>query len=206
MAMVDANQAEFWRAEFVKTGGKFSQTLLYAHYTHYGLLDGPFTKSTFVGVREWMENEMKTLHMKYSKATTNKTRYIWLCEHYFTPNTANPENYHRFPVAMWSQARFYRHHFGAIFGFVQNKTVQFIASMYSMWWLHKFSHEVYMIPLPQLKHAYPCHEVPTQPLCEILTFVQQNTFSGIKDMRKTVVTLVLTSFIGYIAKLVRFRV
>lgn len=197
-----------WSRKLAETQGKFDVNLLREHYDQFGAHAGPFTSSHFIGVREWFRTHLRALRMKESNATTNLTRYEWLCAHYFIEERqfAEPQNYHRFPyTTFYMNIKFYKHFFATIFDVFQNTTVQFILAMLLMYQLHFWSHALYMMPIEVLKMHYPCAEVPTQSMCEILTFVQQNTFNGIRDMHKTVVTLVTTMFISKVMSLVKFR-
>ena len=135
-------------------------------------------------------------------------RYRWLCEHYFPEerSRADPANYHHFPFrAFYADLRFYMHFFSFIFVVFHNKYVQFVMSIVLLNWMHYYSHVLYMMPLPMLKMHYPCVEVPSQPMCEVLNFVQQNTFDGMKDMRKTIVTLITTGFVSNVMAFIKPR-
>lgn len=206
--IVDTTAVEEWSKRLADTRGQFDEALLRAHYNQFGAHDGPFTSSQFIGIREWFRTHMRALRMKESNATTNLTRYEWLCQHYFVEerSSANPMNYHQFPFGkFYTYPRFYKHFFSSIFSLFDNKFVQFILAMILMYQLHYWSHALYMVPMEVFKMHYPCAEVPTQPLCEILTFVQQNTFEGIHDMHKTLVTLFTTMFVSKVMSMARFR-
>lgn len=195
-----------WQSLIRSAGGKFDVRILRRHYNIYGINEGPMTEPQQIqGLREWFTTQMRSLRMMTSVATNNGMRYRWLCQHYFVEERmhADPSHYHVFPFRQfYTSPRFYTHFFASFFAFLDKPIVKFILAMVLMFKMHTWSHELYMIPIPILKMAYPCSELPTQPLCEVLNFVQRNTFEGILDMNKTLVTLLITWFVSIFTSLV----
>ena len=178
--------------------------IITGHYNAFGMNDGPLTKKTH-GVKERFTNEMRDLDMKISYATTNLSRYQALCKH-FVPEQrqhADPKIYKRFPILVFgTYSAFWLYHFAWFFAFFEYPSVQFILSMVLLWQMHLWSHYLYMIPLPQVFAPYSCAMMPLQWHCEILNVVQQNTFSGITDMKKAFFTLLTRIAIASVTSLV----
>lgn len=189
-----------WQRLLRETEGLFDVELLRRHYNIYGANSGPMTEPQAIrGLVSWFTTHMRALRMKVSVATSNETRYLWLCQHYFVEERmhADPQHYHVFPYRnFYTAPRFYVHFFASFFAFLDQPFVKFIIAMMLMFKMHTWSHELYMVPLPLLKMPYSCSELPTQPACEVLNFVQRNTFEGLHDMNKTLVTLVMTWFVS----------
>lgn len=199
-----------WVAMIRESDGLFDKEILRRHYNIYGMQsDTPFTSPAKVrGLPQWFETHMRVLRMKTSNATSNAIRYKWLCQHYFIEEriNANPNNYHVFPfTTFWGNTKFYAHFLMKPLNVLDKPIVRFIFAIFLMLKMHTWSHRLYMIPLPMLKMAYPCAEVPTQHFCEALNFVQRNTFDGIQDMNKTIMTAFVSWFVSLMTSLLATR-
>lgn len=202
------NDTNDWVTMIRESNGVFDEEILRRHYSIYGAHSGPLTSSQIHGLKEWYQTHMRVLRMRHSLATSNRARYTWLCQHYIREErrNVNPRNYHVFPFRrFFDMPKFYRYFFGTFFDILDRSWVKFILSMYLMYKMHTWSHILYMMPIPILKMAYPCSELPMQPACDILNFVQRNTFDGIRDMNKTLVTLAMTWFVSFLTSLLSTR-
>ena len=162
-----------WQSLVRGTGGKFDVGILRRHYNIYGLNEGPMTEPQQIhGLREWFTTHMRTLRMTTSVATNNSVRYRWLCQHYFVEErmNADPTHYHVFPFRQfYSAPRFYAYFFASFFAFLDKPCVKFVLALILMFKMHTWSHELYMIPIPMLKMAYPCSELPPSPCVKFST-------------------------------------
>jgi len=198
-----------WQHLLRETGGEFDVELLRRHYNIYGANSGPMTEPQAIrGLVEWFTTHMRALRMTVSVATNNGARYRWLCQHYFVEERAraDPQHYHVFPFRkFYNTPRFYLHFFASFFAIIDKPVVKFVIAMFLMFKMHTWSHELYMIPMPMLKMHYSCSELPTQPFCEVLNFVQRNTFDGIQDMTKTFMAMLVASFVSLFTSLMTTR-
>jgi hypothetical protein len=194
-----------WQSALRETKGVFEVELLRKHYDMYGAHTGPFTNSSIKGLKEWFVTHLRALKMKTSIAGSNKVRYQWLCAHYFVEErmNANPANYHAYPFKQFGfDARFARHFFSTAFLVFDNKFVKFFFSMFLVYQLHYVSHTLYMTPLPLIRAPLSCVDMPLQYHCPLLVTIQNNTFSGIQDMGKTIMVFLTTLLVGKIANFV----
>ena len=195
-----SNEVQYYEKVIAESNGVFDVHMLIEHYEKYGPNSGPLTTPHDIkGLKEYLSNEIRRLNMKHSVATSNVTRYLWLCQHYVKDlnKQADPNNYHVFPFGQfWYDVRFYLHFFATFFNFIANRHVQFSLTIVLMYYLHKWSHELYMIPLPWIGVMQSCVSMPVQYHCEMLSTIQANTFNGLRDMHKTIVTFVLSYFVA----------
>lgn len=162
------------------------------HYEYFGDREGPIQTSRCHGAKAWMNEELRKLRIKVSRADSNSARYDLLCFHYVEQlqHRASPSSYHVFHYkTFWYHIRFWKFFYFWFFTFFEYPTVQFIIAMGIMCQLHALSHTLYMMPLPQIYAHYSCVQMPFQWHCEYLVFLQNNTFNGLQDMKKTAMTL-----------------
>ena len=174
------------------------------HFKFFGISDGPLTMTTTRGAKEWMQNEIKNLNMKHSQATSNATRYKWLCHHFVDSEkkNADPSNYKSLPMAFAFHIRFYKHHFQTTFRFFMNPNIQFLLAMYLLLCIHSWSYQLYSTEIPALYIPYSCVKMPFQYHCEFLNFLQRNSFDGIMDMKKTFMVFATKMMIGFFSNLI----
>jgi hypothetical protein len=177
------------------------------HFKSYGMERGPFTEAqTIRGARVFLQNEMRRLNMKYSLATNNAVRYRWLCQHYISSEMkhADPSNYHTFPfVRFWNDHRFYAFFLGFWWNVLCNSNVQFILAMVLVYFMHKWSHSLYMVPLPLT--PVPCYKMPFQPLCKVLQTIQHSTFESIDDASKTITVFIIKLVFDFLGMVINLR-
>lgn len=198
--MSEEEGPQVWEQMLVDPNTPVSEIIM-GHYQQYGMQDGPLTKKTTQGVRERLTNEMRELNMKTSHATTNLRRYQVLCCHYVPEerHQAEPKTYKRFPLATFgTKLAFWIHFYGWIFAFLQNPSAQFVVAFLFLWYLHLWSHQLYMTAIPELMIPYSCAKMPIQWHCGILNAVQNNTFTGIHDMRKAIIALFVRTFVSWV--------
>mmetsp|Transcript_10883 Transcript_10883/g.44068 ORF Transcript_10883/g.44068 Transcript_10883/m.44068 type:complete len:207 (+) Transcript_10883:36-656(+) len=198
--MQPSNDHSQWQ-EIVASGVFDKDALLEHHRSDSRFLNN----SQSHGAKAWMENEMRRLRMKTS-GLTNEERYKRLCRHYVDElrSQADPQHYHKYPFRMfWANIKFWRHFFLSYFRVFENSVVQFVIAMLLMGWLHEKSYKWYTKKLPALGIHKPCMKLQTQfnaPIwCGLFKTMQDYTFSGFADMKKTLVALAMKCFIGSVA-------
>ena len=201
---------EYWEkmiSSISKDGDITTASIIEDHYKFFGKSDGPLTKTTTRGAKEWMQNEIKKLNMKHSQATSNASRYKWLCHHFVDveKKNADPSNYKSLPMAFAFHIRFYKHHFQTTFRFLMNPNVQFLLAMYLLLCIHSWSYQLYASEIPLLYIPYSCVKMPFQYHCEFLSFLQRNSFDGIMDMKKTFMVVATRMVLSMISNLVLTR-
>lgn len=189
----DPSSPEYWSLMIMEDKLTPSE-IIKEHFELFGDNSGPLTSGKCSGAKDWMTATMRGLRMKCTHAQTNSKRYAFLCHHFVRTqqHKALPKTYHSFHVKIfWKDLRFWRFFFGWFFAVFASPSVQFATSMAIMWYMHSISHYLYVVPIPQLLAPYSCAKMPFQWHCGILTFVQSNTFSGLHDMKKTAMVLIL---------------
>ena len=198
----------YWQEAF-RDGTRSVENVIKDHYEFFGSREGPIQTSRCQGAKAWMNEELRKLRIKVSHADSNSARYDLLCYHYIDElrSQASPSSYHVFHYKVfWNHLRFWRFFYFWIFTFLEYPTVQFIIAMGIMCYVHAISHTLYMTPLPQIYAPYSCVQMPFQWHCEYLVFLQNNTFNGLQDMKKTAMTLLFRVALAQVTYLVSKKI
>ena len=116
--------------------------------------------------------------MKYSLATNNAVRYLCCVSTSFQKNG----NLSTRAITTHSLLHLLAGSFLALLCHATHGVSQLKCAIHTgnriMYSHTKWSHQLYMIPLPYLLTPYPCYKMPMQHVCQALSWVQKNSFDG----------------------------
>ncbi len=143
------------------------------------------------GVSDVLKEYMERNCLKTSTASTNAEKWKRIVRDCVEgeQHLAQPHHYRSIPLKFRRRPDFLYHHYINRFKVLTSSPAQFIYTALLLHFAHKWSHQLYMIPLRffPFYNSKACSDASHMTGCDWLNHIQQYSFKGENDLKKYVV-------------------